>query len=632
MEDPRALPDADAPPRPRRGAARCARPRHAPARHVPGHAAQPPARPVRPRHGRPVRVERAPHARRGRARRRLHRQQPGRRRTRQRPARRSRGRRTGRRSASSRRPMARAALAPASVRDDRHDGIARYAHSVDRQRRPSLPLGPRRKLPRCSAALLAILLAASAAWLAVDVHPGRDPRARRRHRPRRPPVRRDQGITAATDVALVLRRPLPRRHAAGGGKVRPGVAEMYVGKALLPAARTTDPAPRPSACASPERARSPWSASGDRRARRRRPVHRPRRAAARARRHRPARARARPPASPRRRRARHRRHRRDRDRPGRPRRSRRGAGRPSPSPGAGTRHPPRPSLPAAIIVAWTMLQAAIAAATPLSAFDGLVTWAFKAHALLVFGTPDSPPFDPALYPGPHPEYPILWPEIQATALRINGGYDDAVLRANAIACSAACCSAPMPCCRPGRRLVVAGVPGAVRRQPRRHRQRVGRQRRRDPRRPARDHAGRHAPRPHRRRRRRPAAARRAVRRRRGADEERGPARDGRDPRAAAIVTRRRAVLVPALAAAVVYLPWRAFRAAHDLTDPDFADQRVPPRDRLSEIPGIVATIAGRILAPSALGLATSSPWSSSPSHPAASARSRPSGPCSSAPA
>ena len=45
---------------------------------------------------------------------------------------------------------------------------------------------------------------------------------------------------------------------------------------------------------------------------------------------------------------------------------------------------PRPSFPALILAAWTLLQAAIAANTPLSAFDGLVTWAFKAHALLAF--------------------------------------------------------------------------------------------------------------------------------------------------------------------------------------------------------------------------------------------------------
>jgi len=271
----------------------------------------------------------------------------------------------------------------------------------------------------------------------------------------------------------------------------------------------------------------------------------------------------------------------------------------------GRGHLRRPSLPALIIVAWTTLQAALAAATPLSAFDGIVTWAFKAHALLVFGTPDSPPFDPALYPGPHPEYPILWPEIQATALRINGGYDDAVLRANAIAV--------LGCLVLGAYALLAD--------------RVG---------PWWSLAFLA-----------PFAASPVV----IANASAGNAdailagllaitlvatlralTDEADARllplaalfaaaavltknegllgtvailaAAAIVTRRRAVLYPAIAAAAVYLPWRAFRAAHDLTDPDFAANTSHFRDRIDEIPGIVATIAGRILAPSAWGLAT----------------------------
>jgi hypothetical protein len=74
--------------------------------------------------------------------------------------------------------------------------------------------------------------------------------------------------------------------------------------------------------------------------------------------------------------------------------------------------------------------------------------------------------------------------------------------------------------------------------------------------------------------------------------------------AAAIVTRRGAVAVIAAAAAAAYLPWRAFRAAHDLTDPDFTGGPSHVADRAGEIPGIVATIAGRLLTPSAWGLAT----------------------------
>ena len=266
---------------------------------------------------------------------------------------------------------------------------------------------------------------------------------------------------------------------------------------------------------------------------------------------------------------------------------------------------PRASLPVLLLAAWTALQAALAARTPLSAFDGLVTWAFKAHALLVFGTPDSPPFDPALYPGPHPEYPILWPEIQATALRINGGYDDAVLRANGIAV--------LGCLLIGATALLA------------------------------DRAGPWWPLAL----LAPFAASPAVL----ANASAGNAdailagllaiallaavratTDDRDRRllplaalfaaaavltknegllgvvailaATAIVTRRRAVLIPVVAAIVAYLPWRAFRAAHHLTDPDFAANPSHLTDRIGKVPGIVATVAGRILTPSAWGVAT----------------------------
>ncbi len=271
----------------------------------------------------------------------------------------------------------------------------------------------------------------------------------------------------------------------------------------------------------------------------------------------------------------------------------------------GRRRPSLPQVPVLIIIAWTTLQAGLAASTPLSAFDGLVTWAFKAHALLVFGTPDSPPFDPALYPGPHPEYPILWPSIQATALRINGGYDDAVLRANAIAvlgCLLLGASAlladrvgawwtlaflaPFAASPVVLANASAGNADAIL-------------------------AG--------------LLAITLVATFRALSEE-----DGRRLlplaavfaaaavltknegllgtvailAAAAIVTRRRAVVIPAVAVVVTYLPWRAFRAAHDLTDPDFSASAGHLGDRAGKIPGIVATIAGRVLTPSAWGVAT----------------------------
>jgi hypothetical protein len=90
---------------------------------------------------------------------------------------------------------------------------------------------------------LAILLAASAAWLAI---------ASTRDAIRAPDggidraARRFAGIDGLTAAADAVPRSSADRYLvvtpAGGGKVRPGIAEMYVGKALLPAARTTDPA------------------------------------------------------------------------------------------------------------------------------------------------------------------------------------------------------------------------------------------------------------------------------------------------------------------------------------------------------------------------------------------------------
>ena len=89
---------------------------------------------------------------------------------------------------------------------------------------------------------LAILLAASAAWLAI---------ASTRDAIRAPDggidraARRFAGIDGLTAATAIPRSSADRYLVvtpAGGGKVRPGIAEMYVGKALLPAARTTDPA------------------------------------------------------------------------------------------------------------------------------------------------------------------------------------------------------------------------------------------------------------------------------------------------------------------------------------------------------------------------------------------------------
>ena len=88
--------------------------------------------------------------------------------------------------------------------------------------------------------VLAILLAASAAWLAVNStrdairapDGGIDSAARR--------FAGVQGISAATDVPRTSADRYVVVTPPAGGAVRPAVAEMYVAKALLPAARTTD--------------------------------------------------------------------------------------------------------------------------------------------------------------------------------------------------------------------------------------------------------------------------------------------------------------------------------------------------------------------------------------------------------
>jgi hypothetical protein len=89
--------------------------------------------------------------------------------------------------------------------------------------------------------VLALLLAASAAWLAVTSTRdairapggGIDSAARRFAGVREISAAVDAVPRTAADRYLVTTPP-------AGGAVRPAVAEMYVAKALLPAARTTD--------------------------------------------------------------------------------------------------------------------------------------------------------------------------------------------------------------------------------------------------------------------------------------------------------------------------------------------------------------------------------------------------------
>ena len=245
MEDPRALPDADAPPRPGRGAARCPGPRHAPARHVPGDAAQPAgatasAMPPPAASGR-ARSTRTPTSRASPSTSPTTRSTPDSSTTRER----SGGRRTARRSASSPRPpWLQPDWLPAPVRDEppRRRSTS-TPHHVDRQAaahrcRSARGVSCRGAAPRSRDPPRRVGRMARH-----RLHPRRDPRTRRRHRPRRPPLRRHRRAhrrrppcrAAPPTATSSSRRPA----AARCGR---GIAEMYVGKALLPAARTTDPA------------------------------------------------------------------------------------------------------------------------------------------------------------------------------------------------------------------------------------------------------------------------------------------------------------------------------------------------------------------------------------------------------
>jgi hypothetical protein len=71
--------------------------------------------------------------------------------------------------------------------------------------------------------------------------------------------------------------------------------------------------------------------------------------------------------------------------------------------------------------------------TPLASFDGSMMWAYKIQALFEFGTPANPAFVPAIAPHVHPEYPLLYPELQATAVRLAGTMDEPLLRLHAFA-------------------------------------------------------------------------------------------------------------------------------------------------------------------------------------------------------
>lgn len=90
---------------------------------------------------------------------------------------------------------------------------------------------------------LAILLAVSGTWLAatttrdaIRAPAGGIDRA----------AHRFAGIDGLTAATAAVPRTTADRYLVvvppAGGAVRPGIAEMYVAKALLPAARTTDPA------------------------------------------------------------------------------------------------------------------------------------------------------------------------------------------------------------------------------------------------------------------------------------------------------------------------------------------------------------------------------------------------------
>jgi hypothetical protein len=65
----------------------------------------------------------------------------------------------------------------------------------------------------------------------------------------------------------------------------------------------------------------------------------------------------------------------------------------------------------------------LSAATPLREWDGWAIWAAHAHALYVEGTTSGPVFTDPLYAGGHPEYPILYPTLEAMSAHAIGRFD-----------------------------------------------------------------------------------------------------------------------------------------------------------------------------------------------------------------
>ena len=126
---------------------------------------------------------------------------------------------------------------------NRHDGASEHTRTASTgRRRPSLPLGPRRKLPRCSAA----------SWrssLPRRLHGSRcTPRATRSGRPTAastapPAASPGSRGSRPPPTCRAVRRPLRRRHAAGRrGRAARRRRDVRRARPCSPPPRTTDPA------------------------------------------------------------------------------------------------------------------------------------------------------------------------------------------------------------------------------------------------------------------------------------------------------------------------------------------------------------------------------------------------------
>jgi hypothetical protein len=80
-----------------------------------------------------------------------------------------------------------------------------------------------------------------------------------------------------------------------------------------------------------------------------------------------------------------------------------------------------------VLLALSGLFVRLLSVTPLADWDGWAIWGLHAEALYVDGGTSGPVFDDPLYAGHHPEYPVLFPVLQALASGALGRFDPTLI-------------------------------------------------------------------------------------------------------------------------------------------------------------------------------------------------------------